>query len=208
MALHNIHSLTHSPTHAHTHTHTHTRTHSLTHSLTHSFFPIISFSIHNFVFLSNLWDIWRMTLPTCSLYQYERNILEFIILCRHLCFWLKFKLILLLIITTGSDTRFTDLQRSSPHALYICNIYSFMIYHTWGQHANHYTTDVLRYECIHSCDIFRFSKEVCSIEKLQKEFDILKSTIESMNATAVMSHNDLLLKNIIYDKATGTIDNS
>ena len=83
-----------------------------------------------------------------------------------------------------------------------------MFYHTRDQHANHYTTDVLQYECIHSCDIFRFSKEVCSIEKLQKEFDILKSTIESMNTTAVMSHNDLLLKNLIYDKTTGMIDNS
>ena len=51
----------------------------------------------------------------------------------------------------------------------------------------------------------RFSKEVCSIEKLQKEFDILKSTIESMNTTAVMSHNDLLLKNLIYDKTTDKI---
>lgn len=36
-----------------------------------------------------------------------------------------------------------------------------------------------------------------------KEYEELKKTIESLNAPAVMSHNDLLLKNLVYDAATG-----
>ncbi|XP_071120428.1 ethanolamine kinase 1-like [Mytilus galloprovincialis] len=51
----------------------------------------------------------------------------------------------------------------------------------------------------------RFKKNVGSIERLMKEYEELKKTIESLNAPAVMSHNDLLLKNLVYDAATDKI---
>lgn len=51
----------------------------------------------------------------------------------------------------------------------------------------------------------RFVTEIGSLEKLKDEYELLKTTIESMDTSVVMSHNDLLLKNIIYDETTDKI---
>ncbi|KAL5007712.1 hypothetical protein ScPMuIL_016518 [Solemya velum] len=51
----------------------------------------------------------------------------------------------------------------------------------------------------------RFVAEVKSKSELLEEFELLKSHTEKLNCPVVFSHNDLLLKNIIYNKKTESV---
>lgn len=60
----------------------------------------------------------------------------------------------------------------------------------------------------YACTIFlfiysRFKEKILMKEDLEKELLELEKCIESLGYPAVFSHNDLLLKNIIYSKEEG-----
>jgi ethanolamine kinase len=47
--------------------------------------------------------------------------------------------------------------------------------------------------------VCRYIEEIPSIKELQKELNEITEQLESMKTPIVFSHNDLLLKNIVYD---------
>lgn len=51
----------------------------------------------------------------------------------------------------------------------------------------------------------RFKEKILPKEGLEKELLELEKCIESLGYPAVFSHNDLLLKNIIYNKEEGMV---
>lgn len=62
----------------------------------------------------------------------------------------------------------------------------------------------IQYACTINMFIYsRFKEKILPKEDLEKEVLELEKCIESLGYPVVFSHNDLLLKNIIYNKEKG-----
>lgn len=56
--------------------------------------------------------------------------------------------------------------------------------------------------------LVRFEKHAPSKTKLREEIETLKSVLLNHNCPVVFCHNDLLCKNIVYDKDKGEWDSA
>lgn len=53
--------------------------------------------------------------------------------------------------------------------------------------------------------LLRYETEFLPLPKLMKEYELLKNRIHQLQSPIVYCHNDLLLKNLIYDAEKGTL---